>query len=208
MSIEKPRILIIDDEKNTREGLRRAFAHKYEILLAEQAVDVVLTDLRMPGIDGMAFTRDVTARENAPLVVMLTAYGTLQTAVDAMKVGAYDYLTKPVNLDNLEMVIDRGLESRRLRAENRRLRLELDKRFGFDSLVGNSKAMLDVCEMTRQVASARSTALITGESGTGKELIAHAIHRLSARAERPFVVVHCASLNEIGRDTSELQSQR
>ena len=207
MSTARPRILIIDDEKNTRDGLRRAFAHKYDILLAEdathglrvlaeQAVDVVLTDLRMPGIDGMAFTRDVTARENAPLVVMLTAYGTLQTAVDAMKVGAYDYLTKPVNLDNLEMVIDRGLESRRLRVENRRLRLELDKRFGFDSLIGNSKAMLDVCEMTRQVAAARSTALITGESGTGKELIAHAIHRLSARAERPFVVVHCASLNE------------
>lgn len=207
MTTSLPTVLVIDDEKNTREGLRRAFAHKYTILLAEDAscglrllaeqpVDVVLTDLRMPGIDGMAFTRDVTARENAPLVIMLTAYGTLQTAVDAMKVGAYDYLTKPVNLDNLEMVIDRGLESRRLREDNRRLRLELDKRFGFDSLVGNSKAMLDVFETTRQVAAARSTVLITGESGTGKELIAHAIHRLSPRAERPFVVVHCAALNE------------
>ena len=207
MTTPQPTILIIDDEKNTREGLRRAFAHKYGILLAEDAarglqilkeqrVDVVLTDLRMPGIDGMAFTRDVTARENAPLVIMLTAYGTLQTAVDAMKVGAYDYLTKPVNLDNLEMVIDRGLESRRLREDNRRLRLELDKRFGFDSLIGNSKSMLDVFETTRQVAVARSTVLITGESGTGKELIAHAIHRLSPRAEQPFVVVHCAALNE------------
>jgi two-component system, NtrC family, response regulator AtoC len=207
MSTAKPRILIIDDEKNTREGLRRAFAHKYDILLAEDAerglrllaeepIDVVLTDLRMPGIDGMAFTRDVTARENAPLVVMLTAYGTLQTAVDAMKLGAYDYLTKPINLENLEMVIDRGLESRRLREENRRLRLELDKHFGFDSLVGNSRPMLDVYEMARQVAAARSTVLLTGESGTGKELVAHAIHRLSARAEQPFVVVHCASLNE------------
>jgi len=207
MTTPLPTVLIIDDEKNTREGLRRAFAHKYVILLAEDAsrglrildeqpVDVVLTDLRMPGIDGMAFTRDVTARESAPLVIMLTAYGTLQTAVEAMKVGAYDYLTKPVNLDNLEMVIDRGLESRRLREDNRRLRLQLDKRFGFDSLVGNSKAMLDVFETTRQVASARSTVLITGESGTGKELIAHAIHRLSPRAERPFVVVHCAALNE------------
>jgi len=207
MNAGKPTILIIDDEKNTRDGLRRAFEHKYAILLAEDAgrglrllaeqpVDVVLTDLRMPGIDGMAFTREVTSRENAPLVVMLTAYGTLQTAVDAMKIGAYDYLTKPVDLDNLEMVIDRGLESRRLREENRRLRVELDSRFGFDSLVGNSKAMLDVFDMARQVASARSTVLITGESGTGKELIAHAIHRLSGRVEQPFVVVHCASLNE------------
>ena len=207
MNTQLPKVLIIDDEKHTREGLRRAFAHKYTILLAEDAarglsllaqhaVDVVLTDLRMPGIDGMAFTREVTGRDNAPLVIMLTAYGTLQTAVDAMKVGAYDYLTKPLSLDNLEMVIDRGLESRRLREENRRLRLELDKRFGFDSLVGNSKAMLDVFETTRQVALARSTVLITGESGTGKELIAHAIHRLSPRAEQPFIVVHCAALNE------------
>jgi DNA-binding NtrC family response regulator len=207
MSAWKPTVLIIDDEKNTREGLRRAFEHKFTILLAEDAarglriltehpVDVVLTDLRMPGIDGMAFTREVTGQENAPLVVMLTAYGTLQTAVDAMKIGAYDYLTKPVDLDNLEMVIERGLESRRLREENRRLRLELDKRFGFDSLVGNSKAMFEVFETTRQVAAARSTVLITGESGTGKELIAHAIHRLGGRAEQPFIVVHCASLNE------------
>jgi len=203
----KPNILIIDDERNTREGLRRAFRHKYEIHLAENAdrgfqtlaerpVDVVLTDLRMPGMDGMEFTRKVTARDDAPLVIMLTAYGTLQTAVDAMKIGAYDYLTKPINLDNLEMVIDRGLETRRLRAENEQLREELDERFGLENIVGNSSAMAEVFEMTRQVAAARSTVMITGESGTGKELIAHAIHQMSSRSQEPFVVVHCDALNE------------
>jgi DNA-binding NtrC family response regulator len=203
----KPNILVIDDERNTREGLKRAFRHKYNIHLAESAqagleflnahtVDVVLTDLRMPGVDGMEFTRRVTQREDAPLVIMLTAYGTLQTAVDAMKIGAYDYLTKPINLDNLEMVIDRGLESRRLRDENENLRRELDERFGLDNIVGTSNAMGEVFEMTRQVASARSTVMITGESGTGKELIAHAIHQMSPRSQCPFVVVHCAALNE------------
>ena len=205
-SSNMPRVLVIDDGRNTREGLRKAFQHKYNILLAEDAargldilaqerLDVVLTDLRMPGIDGMTFTKRVTASEDAPLVIMLTAYGNLQTAVEAMKVGAYDYLTKPINLDNLEMVIDRGLESRRLREENRQLQIELDERFGFDSIIGRSRAMADVFEMVRQVATARSTVLLTGESGTGKELMAHAIHRLSPRQDKPFVVLHCAALN-------------
>jgi len=202
----KPKVLVIDDERNAREGLAKAFRHKYDILLAEDAargletlrrrrVDVVLTDLRMPGLDGMAFTKRVTAAEHAPLVIMLTAYGTLQTAVDAMKVGAYDYLTKPINLDNLEMVIDRGLESRRLRIENEELRRELDQRYGLDSIVGASSAMDDIFDTVRQVAPVRSTVLVTGESGTGKELIAHAIHRLSPRSDKPFVVVHCGALN-------------
>ena len=202
----KPVVLIIDDERNTREGLEKALAHKYDILLAEDAsrglntlrkrrVDVVLTDLRMPGIDGMAFTKQVTAAPDSPLVIMLTAYGTLQTAVDAMKVGAYDYLTKPINLDNLEMVIDRGLESKRLQDENEALRRELDRRFGLDNIVGVSRAMTEVFETVSQVAPARSTVLLTGESGTGKELVAHAIHRLSPRRDEPFLAIHCAALN-------------
>lgn len=202
----KPVVLIIDDERNTREGLRRAFAHKYDILIAEDAskgleilekhrVDVVLTDLRMPGLDGMTFTKDVASREGAPLVIMLTAYGSLQTAIDAMKVGAYDYLTKPINLDNLEMVIERGLESRDLRRENEELRRQLHQKTGLESIIGTSQAMIEVLETVRQVAPARSTALITGESGTGKELIAAAIHRLSPRHAKPFVAVHCAALN-------------
>jgi DNA-binding NtrC family response regulator len=205
MTQPTPVVLVIDDERNTREGLRRAFRHKYEILLAENAtngldllhdndVDVIVTDLRMPGMDGMALTREITAKENAPIVIMLTAYGSLETSVQAMNVGAYDYLTKPIDLDSLEMVIDRGLETRRERQANDTG--SDDSRGGFDGIVGRSKAMIDVFETVRQVADARSTVLLTGESGTGKELFARSIHELSPRHDGPFVVVHCAALNQ------------
>ena len=202
----KPIVLVVDDERNTREGLRRAFGDKYNMLLAENgeegldavkknSVDVVLVDLRMPKMDGLEFIRTVNARRNPPIIIMFTAYGTMQIADEAMKEGAYDYLTKPLNLDNLEMVIDRGLETRRLRHENRRFREELQDRYSLDQIVGNSNAMAAIFDTVRQVAAARTTVLLTGESGTGKELIAHAIHGLSPRESEPFVVVHCAALN-------------
>jgi DNA-binding NtrC family response regulator len=207
MSDRRPVVLVVDDERNTRDGLRRAFRHKYDILLAEDAasgltllrgnqVDVLVTDLRMPGMDGMALTREVAAKVNAPIIIMLTAYGTLETSVQAMNVGAYDYLTKPIDLGNLEMVIDRGLESRRERRASAALRETMDDGSEFAGIVGNSRAMADVFETVRQVADARSTVLLTGESGTGKELFAKAIHQLSPRANQPFIVVHCASLNQ------------
>lgn len=204
----KARILIIDDERNTRVGLAQFFGEKYDVLLAEDAlkglrllkdqpVDIVLTDLRMSGLDGMEFTREVSSWENAPLIIMLTAYGSVQTAIEALKVGAYDYLTKPVNLDDLEMMIERGLDTIRTKRENLQLRAALDEQQGVpDGIVGNSQAMLDLLEEARQVAEARTTVLITGESGTGKELLARAIHRLSPRKDKPFVAVHCAALNE------------
>lgn len=198
-----PVILVIDDERNTREGLRDAFSDKYRILLAEDAtkgleilktqkVDIVLTDLRMPGLDGMAFTRQVSAQPDAPLIIMLTAYGSIQTAMDAMRAGAYDYLTKPVNLDDLEMMIDRGLEV----LTERRSASQKDTEGAPAGIIGSSPAMKALIEEARQVASSRSTVLITGESGTGKELFAHALHAWSPRARAPFVAVHCASLNE------------
>ncbi len=198
-----PVILVIDDERNTREGLRDAFSDKYRILLAEDAtkgleilktqkVDIVLTDLRMPGLDGMAFTRQVSAQPDAPLIIMLTAYGSVQTAMDAMRAGAYDYLTKPVNLDDLEMMVDRGLE---VLAE-RRSASQKGTEGAPAGIIGSSPAMKALIEEARQVASSRSTVLITGESGTGKELFAHALHAWSPRARAPFVAVHCASLNE------------
>ncbi len=198
-----PVILVIDDERNTREGLRDAFSDKYQILLAEDAtkgleilksqkVDIVLTDLRMPGLDGMAFTRQVSAQPDAPLIIMLTAYGSVQTAMDAMRAGAYDYLTKPVNLDDLEMMVDRGLE---VLAE-RRSASQKGTEGAPAGIIGSSQAMKALIEEARQVASSRSTVLITGESGTGKELFAHALHAWSPRARAPFVAVHCASLNE------------
>lgn len=198
-----PVILVIDDERNTREGLRDAFSDKYEILLADSAmqglatlkkrkVDIVLTDLRMPGMDGMAFTREVVSWPDAPLIIMLTAYGSVQTAMAAMRAGAYDYLTKPVNLDDLEMMIDRGLEvlAERKAAERKSAGIAPE------GIIGSSPAMKALIEEARQVADSRSTILITGESGTGKELFAHALHAWSPRARAPFVAVHCAALNE------------
>ncbi len=198
-----PVILVIDDERNTREGLRDAFSDKYEILLADSAtqglatlkkrkVDIVLTDLRMPGMDGMAFTREVVSWPDAPLIIMLTAYGSVQTAMAAMRAGAYDYLTKPVNLDDLEMMIDRGLEvlAERKAAERKSAGVAPE------GIIGSSPVMKALLEEARQVADSRSTVLITGESGTGKELFAHALHAWSPRARAPFVAVHCAALNE------------
>lgn len=196
-----PTVLVVDDERNTREGLQRAFQQKYNMLLAasgdeglnvlkKNSVDVVLVDLRMPKMDGLTFIRKVNSHPNPPLIIMFTAYGTVQIADEAMKEGAYDYLTKPLNLDNLEMVIDRGLETQRLREENRRFREELDERYSLDQIIGNSNQMSNIFDTMRQVASARTTVLLTGESGTGKELIAHAIHGMSPRCDEPFVVVH------------------
>ena len=198
-----PTILVIDDERNTREGLQAAFDDKYEILLAASAteglqilqqrkVDIVLTDLRMPGMDGMAFTQTVAARKDAPLIIMLTAYGSVQTAMAAMRAGAYDYLTKPVKLEDLEMMIDRGLT---VLAERRGSEAGTEGD-GAAGIIGSSPAMKECLEKARQVAAARSTVLITGESGTGKELFARAIHQWSPRAKKPFVAVHCAALNE------------
>ncbi|MFA6815529.1 MAG: sigma-54 dependent transcriptional regulator [Lentisphaeria bacterium] len=207
--MKKAKILIIDDERNTRTGLEAALNENYDVLLAEEAskgiallkkenVDIVLTDLRMPGMNGMDFTKEVSAWDNAPLIIMLTAYGSVETALEAMKVGAYDYLTKPINLDNLEMMIERGLDVLKQRRANVKLRQEMNsgKKVAIEGIIGSSECMLELIDQTKQIADARSTVLITGESGTGKEVFAHAIHNLSLRNKRPFVAVHCASLNE------------
>lgn len=198
-------ILIVEDEKNTREGLAQALGNKYDILLAdngeralqtlsERQVDLVLSDLRLPGIDGMTLIRKAMAHQSQPICILLTAYGSIETAVEAMKAGAYDFLTKPVNLDQLEMVVERALRSRVLEQENTALRGQIDRKYGLESIIGNSKAMEEVFDTIRQVAPTRATVLIQGESGTGKELVARAIHKLSPRAKQPFVAVHCAAL--------------
>ena len=200
----KPKVLVIDDEKNTRDGLREALADDYDVLLAEDGIKglalldanpdvcIALTDLRMPGMDGMDFIRTVTARKKAPLIIMLTAYGSVQTAVEALKVGAYDYLSKPVDLDNLEMMLDRGMKVLRDRAEKNGTAHE----GGAVNIIGSSAAMTAVLDSIRQVAATKATVLVTGESGTGKELVAQAIHKLSPRANKPFRPVHCAALSE------------
>jgi DNA-binding NtrC family response regulator len=202
----KPVILIVDDEKNIREGLGRALRRSYDILLAESgtaaldllsenSVDVMLSDLRMPGMDGMTLMQRALAVSPHLICILLTAYGNIETAVEAMRSGATDFLTKPVNLDQLELVLTRVLRSRRAETENQQLREQLDSKFGMENIIGNSPAMHEIFETVRQVASSRATVLIQGESGTGKELIAKAIHRLSSRKNGPFVPVHCAALS-------------
>ena len=202
----KPALLIVEDEKNTREGLAHALQDRYSILLAdsaeaalrlmdENAVDVVVTDLRLPGMDGVEFVRRASAHDSQPLCILLTAYGSIETAVEAMRSGAADFLTKPVNLDQLELVVERAFRSRRLEAENRDLRRQLDKRYGLDTLIGRSPNMEAMFETIQQVAPTRASVLIQGESGTGKELVARALHQLSPRSKGPFVAVHCAALS-------------
>ena len=203
----KPTILLVDDEKNTREGLARALRRKYNVMLAESAMtaleilkeetpDAVLTDLKMPGMDGMTLVRRILAQEPSPVCILLTAYGDVETAVEAMKAGAYDFLTKPVNLDRLEVLLRRAIRSQKLEASNERLQKELDAKYGLDQIIGQSPNMEAVFDTIRQVAPSKATVMIQGESGTGKELVAHALHRLSPRAENPFVAVHCAALSD------------
>ncbi len=202
----RPVILVVDDEKNTREGLVRALRGEYAVAEAENgqralewlethAADVVLTDLRMPGLDGMALLSRLLGRDAKPIVILLTAYGSVETAVEAMKRGAYDFLAKPVNLDRLDLLLRRALAERRLGDENERLKAQLDSKYGFENIIGTSPAMQEVFETIRQAAPTRATVLIQGASGTGKELVARALHQCSPRRDGPFIPVHCAALS-------------
>jgi DNA-binding NtrC family response regulator len=202
---KQPTILIVDDERNTREGLQRALQDRYNVLLAEDsqkavrtlestAVDVMLTDLRMPGVDGMGLLRRAMSLTNPPVCIMMTAYGSIENAVQAMQAGAYHYVTKPVNLDELELVIQRALNSRRIEVENVNLHEQIDRRYGLENIIGASPSMRQLFETVQQVAPSRATVLITGETGTGKELIAKAIHNLSPRKNGAFIAVHAAAL--------------
>ncbi|MDW8345060.1 MAG: sigma-54 dependent transcriptional regulator, partial [Verrucomicrobiae bacterium] len=201
----KPTLLIVDDERNTREGLEQALRDRYHILLAEDAasaldilqsqhVHILLTDLRLPGDDGMTLLKRALALPQPPVCLMMTAYGSVENAVEAMHMGAADYVTKPINLDDLEVRLERALQTARLKTENVALRAELDQKFGLENIIGQSPAMLQIFDTVQQVAPSRATVLITGETGTGKELIAHAIHNLSPRKNGPFIVVHAAAL--------------
>jgi two-component system, NtrC family, response regulator AtoC len=205
MTTKRRTILIVDDERNTREGLQRALQDRYDVLLAEDSqkalqtlesttVDVMLTDLRMPGIDGMGLLRRAMSLTNPPVCIMMTAYGSIENAVQAMQAGAYHYVTKPVNLDELELVVQRALNSRRIESENVNLREQIERKFGLENIIGESSAMRQVFDTVQQVAPSRVTVLITGETGTGKELIAKAIHNLSPRKNGAFVAVHAAAL--------------
>lgn len=198
-------ILIVDDEKNTREGLGLALEEDYEVYMASGAeeafnlmeaetFDVVLTDLRMAGKSGLKVIDRAITLPNRPICIMMTAYGNVETAVEAMRRGAFDFLTKPVSLEKLEILIKRALQSRQIEAENVVLHERLDKKYSFEGIVGNSPGLTDVLDKVKLVAPSKATVLLEGETGTGKELIAQAIHQNSNRARQAFVPVHCAAL--------------
>jgi len=200
-------ILIVDDEKNIREGIsevlqspdRRIFLAKNgfqaEEIIRTNAVDLVLSDLKMPSMNGLELLRRVQAISPTTIFIIMTAYGSVDTAVKAIKEGAYDYLTKPINIDQLELLLARALKSRELEAENIYLKEQLEKRFGLENMIGHSRAMENVFELIRQISPSNATILITGKSGTGKELVARAIHQQSPRKNKPFVPIHCAALS-------------
>ncbi len=202
-----PSVLIVDDEKHTREGLQQALADSYDVSLAAnadeafnlmeaQSFDVILTDLRMPGKSGLKIIDKALALPNRPAVLMMTAYGNVESAVEAMKRGAVDFLTKPVNIERLEVLIQRALKTKTLEVEVKQLHERLDEKFSFEGIIGHSPKLQEVIDRVRLVAPSRATILIDGESGTGKELIAQAIHQSSPRSRAPFVAVHCAALSE------------
>ncbi len=202
----QPTILIVDDEKHTREGLRTSLEDSFDVYVASditsamnvlenEQVDLVLTDLRLGGEDGMAVIEKALARPHPPVVIMMTAYGGVDTAVEAMKRGAYDFVTKPLNIDRLEILIKRALRSKRVEKEVVELKQKVEKRFGLERLIGHSPVMEEIFDTVKQVAPSRASVLITGESGTGKELIAQAIHGLSGRAREKFVAVHMAAFS-------------
>src|ERR1041385_7061404 len=202
----QPTVLIVDDEKHTRDGLRTLLEDNYDVYVAadiagamdvleREQVDVLLTDLRLGSEDGMTLIDRALKMPRPPICIMMTAYGSVDVAVEAMKRGAYDFVTKPLNLDKVELLIARAVQSRKLEQENRALRQQVDERYGLENIWGDSAALHDALETIKQVAPSSANVLIEGESGTGKELAAHAIHNLSRRNKAKFVTVHCAALS-------------
>jgi len=203
------RVLVVDDEQSMRELLAIMLRQAgYEVTLADggeaavetlskgESFDLVVTDLRMRKVDGLAVLK--AAKEFSPrtVVLMVTAFASTETAVEAMKLGAYDYVTKPFKLDELKLTVRNALERRRLQDENQALKRQLRRERGFENFVGRSPKMLDVFETIRKTADSGSTVMITGESGTGKELVAQALHWESSRRSGPFVSVNCGAVPE------------
>jgi len=209
-----PILLIVDDEKPTREGLRMALEDKFECYIAADAkqarqvlksepIDILLTDLRLGADSGMDLLEEALAMPRPPVAIMMTAYGSVDTAVEAMRRGAWHFVTKPLNLDEVELLLSRAARGRKVEKENLRLvseNRELKKKTGkspsgLDRLIGKSTALAKVTQTVEQVAPTRATILLEGESGTGKELVAHAIHDLSGRPADKMVIVNCAALS-------------
>jgi DNA-binding NtrC family response regulator len=202
------KLLLVDDQVDVLEGLKMAFKRSdYTVLAAssgEQAValmgsegvDVVVTDMKMAGLDGIGVLRHAQSMDPPPAVIIVTAFGTIENAVDALKEGAYHYLTKPVNVKELRVLVEKAAEHRSLVRENRNLREQIDKRFGIEGMIGDTAEMQSIYDKVRLISPTKANVLVLGESGTGKEVLAKAIHAASPRARKPFVAVHCAALPE------------
>ena len=201
-------VLIVDDEKNIRAGLSHALElDGYDTLLAadgqealdtiaDSEVDLVIADLKMPRVSGQELLRRLVEQYPSVPVIILTGHGTIETAVTAMRDGAYDFLTKPVNLDRLSLLAKRALSTRELALRHRALQQELESQRSDSAIIGTSATMQRLMQVVRQVAPTKASVLVTGESGVGKELVADALHRFSDRSGRPLVKVHCAALAE------------
>ena len=203
-NIDKPKILLVEDDRNARNGIAKILRYNYDITVAEDGIrginiltknnfDIVITDIKMPGADGMAVLQETLKKSPPPLCIIITAYGSIENAVEAIRLGAYDFISKPINIDHLEHTLSRAVESKNLKTENAELKKQLTLKYNISSMIGKSAKMEEVIDLLKQVASAKATVLITGESGTGKELAAQAIHTLSGR-KGAFIPVHCAAL--------------
>lgn len=202
----RAKLLVVDDEKNTRDALRRALEDDFEVFVAanvessknlmkSEPMDVVLTDLRLGNESGLDVLKLCQSQNLPPPCVVMTAYGSVESAVEAMRQGAYDYVTKPLDLEHAQLLLQRAVRTVQLEQENIHLKSQLDRSFGLNRILGKSSAIEKVLDRVRQVADSKASVLIEGESGTGKELVARALHGLSSRKGGPFVAVHCAALS-------------
>jgi two-component system NtrC family response regulator len=206
--MNKKSILIIDDDKSLRRVIEFQLGEEgYRVLAAdsgmsglemfqENEVDLVITDIQMPGIDGIELLKRIKTISSDAMVIIITAYGSIQSAVEAMRHGAFDYITKPFDKSELKLKVEKSLKMKGLLIENRNLRSVLSELFKFDNMIGSAKAIREVYEIANQVARTNSTVLIQGESGTGKELLAKAIHCNSLRSDKPFIIVNCGAIPE------------
>jgi DNA-binding NtrC family response regulator len=200
------RILVVDDDDNLRWVLKTQLEEMgYTVSTAASGEDafvaiekeppaLVLTDLKMPGLSGMELVDRIRSEYPEVPSVIITAFGTIQSAVQAMRAGAYDYLTKPIDFEELALVVHRVLEHFRLVAEVRELRASLDRKYGFENIIGHSEALLSLLDTAARAAQSESTILIHAETGTGKELLARAIHFNSRRREKPFITINCGAI--------------
>jgi len=201
-----PTLLIVDDERSTRDGLRSALEEEFDVytaagtseavaILKSEPIQLLLTDLRLGGDSGMDVLDAALTLAEPPVTIMMTAYGSVDTAVEAMRRGAWHFVTKPLNLDEVEMLLKRALRTRNLETENKQLTQQVTKNHKLDRLIGKSPEIHRVSELIQQVAPTRATILIEGESGTGKEVVASLLHHLSGRPAAKMVTVHCAALS-------------